>query len=106
VASSLESGLSLLEITPGTLDAALESVSFIPATDFFNTTKPIESRRRRRSAASLHRIKAAVKAFFNWTDETGLTPDNPARMIRLHRLPRKPPKFLTVAEKVLSHFFN
>jgi integrase/recombinase XerC len=52
-----------------------------------------------RSPASLHRIKAAVRAFFSWTAREGITADNPARMIRLHRLKRKPPEFLTAAEK-------
>ena len=52
-----------------------------------------------RSPASLHRMKAAVRAFFAWTSREGITADNPARTIRLHRLKRKPPRFLTSAEK-------
>ena len=52
-----------------------------------------------RSPASLHRMKAATRAFFSWTAREGITADNPARTIRLHRLKRKPPGFLTAAEK-------
>jgi integrase/recombinase XerC len=52
-----------------------------------------------RSPASLHRIKAAVRAFFAWTAREGITTDNPARTIQLHRLKRQPPRFLTAAEK-------
>ena len=52
-----------------------------------------------RSPASLHRMKAAARTFFSWTEREGITEDNPARTIRLHRLKRKPPGFLTSAEK-------
>jgi integrase/recombinase XerC len=52
-----------------------------------------------RSPASLHRMKAAARTFFAWTEREGITKFNPARTIRLHRLKRKPPKFLTSAEK-------
>jgi site-specific recombinase XerC len=52
-----------------------------------------------RSPASLHRMKAARRAFFSWTAREGITADNPACTIRLHRLKRKPPGFLTAAEK-------
>ena len=52
-----------------------------------------------RSPASLHRMKAATRAFFSWTEREGITANNPACTIRLHRLKRKPPGFLTAAEK-------
>ncbi len=52
-----------------------------------------------RSPASLHRMKAAARTFFSWTEREGITEDNPARTIRLHRLKRKPPGFLTNTEK-------
>jgi integrase/recombinase XerC len=52
-----------------------------------------------RSPASLHRMKAAARAFFAWTAREGITDDNPARTIRLNRLTRKPPGFLTASEK-------
>jgi integrase/recombinase XerC len=52
-----------------------------------------------RSAASLHRFKAAVRSFFAWAEETGLVAENPARSVTLRRLPRTPPVFLTEAEK-------
>lgn len=52
-----------------------------------------------RSPASLHRIKAAVRAFFAWTERAGITANNPARAIQLQRLKRQPPRFLTAAEK-------
>jgi integrase/recombinase XerC len=44
-------------------------------------------------------MKAAVRAFFAWAVEAGVVEDNPARSIRMHRLPRKLPVFLTTAEK-------
>jgi integrase/recombinase XerC len=44
-------------------------------------------------------MKAAVRAFFAWASEAGVVDDNPARSIRMHRLPRKLPVFLTTAEK-------
>ena len=65
----------------------------------FSAGAVIESERGQRSAASLHRMKAAVRAFFAWAAETGVVGDNPARSIRMHRLPRKLPVFLTTAEK-------
>ncbi len=52
-----------------------------------------------RSAASLHRFKAAVKSFFSWAQRSGVTADNPAASLTLHRLPRSLPRFLTEAEK-------
>jgi integrase/recombinase XerC len=65
----------------------------------FSARAVTESERGPRSAASLHRMKAAVRAFFAWAAEAGVVDDNPARSIRMHRLPRKLPVFLTTAEK-------
>lgn len=65
----------------------------------FSAPEVLTTERGPRSAASLHRMKAAVRSFFAWTFEAGITPDNPARMIRMRRLPRRPPAFLTIAEK-------
>ena len=52
-----------------------------------------------RSPASMHRFKAAVRSFFAWAEETGLVRDNPSGSLRLRRLPRRTPSFLTEAEK-------
>ena len=52
-----------------------------------------------RSAASLHRFKAAVRSFFAWAEDTGQVAENPARSVTLRRLPRNTPSFLTEAEK-------
>jgi len=76
-----------LEITPTLLDSAFSS----PAITITS--------RGPRSAASLHRMKGAIRSFFSWAFESGLTPDNPARMLRMQRLSRKPPSFLTQTEK-------
>jgi len=65
----------------------------------FSARAVTESERGPRSAASLHRMKTAVRAFFAWAAEAGVVDDNPARSIRMHRLPRKLPVFLTAAEK-------
>ena len=81
-------GLTLERVTSTMLDEAL--------TDPAVTTTPDGTQR---SAASLHRFKAAVRSFFAWAEETGLVAENPARSVTLHRLPRTPPVFLTEAEK-------
>lgn len=47
----------------------------------------------------MHRLKAAVRSFFAWADETGLVDANPARFIKLHKLAPKLPAFLTESEK-------
>jgi integrase/recombinase XerC len=52
-----------------------------------------------RSPASMHRFKAAVRSFFAWAEETRLVRENPTGSLRLRRLPRNPPSFLTEAEK-------
>jgi integrase/recombinase XerC len=65
----------------------------------FASPKIVEIEGGLRSPASLHRMKAATRAFFSWTAREGITADNPARTIRLQRLKRKPPGFLTAAEK-------
>jgi integrase/recombinase XerC len=87
VAGVLASGIVCREVTAGLLDQV------------FSAGAVIESERGPRSAASLHRMKAAVRAFFAWAAEAGVVDDNPARSIRMHRLPRKLPMFLTAAEK-------
>ena len=87
VAGELAPGIVCREVTAGLLDQV------------FSAGAVIESERGPRSAASLHRMKAAVRAFFAWAAEAGVVDDNPARSIRMHRLPRKLPVFLTVAEK-------
>ena len=87
VAGELAPGIVWREVTAGLLDQV------------FSAGAAIESERGQRSAASLHRMKAAVRAFFAWASEAGVVDDNPARSIRMHRLPRKLPVFLTTAEK-------
>jgi integrase/recombinase XerC len=87
VADELAPGIVCRAVTAGFLDQV------------FSAGAVIESGRGPRSAASLHRMKAAVRAFFAWAVEAGVVNDNPARSIRMHRLPRKLPVFLTTAEK-------
>lgn len=87
VAEKLAAGIICREITPGLLDQV------------FSTEAVTDSKRGPRSAASLHRMKAALRAFFAWAIDVGIVDDNPARSIRMHRLPRKLPVFLTVGEK-------
>ena len=87
VAGELAPGIVCREVTVGLLD------------EVFSAGAVTESERGPRSAASLHRMKAAVRAFFAWAAEAGVVDDNPARSIRMHRLPRKLPVFLTAAEK-------
>jgi len=84
---SLRPALGIADVTPGLLDEVFAAPAIA------NTAKG------ERSASSLHRLKAALKAFFAWATENTLVRENPARYIRLKRLPRKPPSFLTQAEK-------
>ncbi|TVM15611.1 integrase [Oceanidesulfovibrio indonesiensis] len=87
VAGELAPGIVCRAVTAGLLDQV------------FSAGAVIESERGPRSAASLHRMNAAVRAFFAWAVEAGVVDDNPSRSIRMHRLPRKLPVFLTAAEK-------
>jgi len=52
-----------------------------------------------RSRASMHRFKAAVRSFFSWAEQNRIIRENPAASLRLHRLPRSLPRFLTETEK-------
>ncbi len=87
VAEKLAPGIICREITPGLLDQV------------FSSEAVADCERGPRSAASLHRMKAAVRSFFAWAVEAGVVDDNPARSIRMHRLPSKLPVFLAATEK-------
>ena len=87
VFSELAPEMGCHEITPVMLDSVFSSQAITVTS------------RGPRSVASLHRMKGAVRSFFNWSFEAGITKNNPARMLRMQRLPRKPPSFLTPAEK-------
>ncbi len=87
VAESFQPDLCCHEVTPGLLDRVLSSPELL-TTDSGS-----------RSPASVHRLKAAVRSFFAWTTDAGLTSENPARSVRMKRLSQKPPVFLTAAEK-------
>jgi integrase/recombinase XerC len=78
---------TLCRITPAILNAIFTNEEILTANG-----KP-------RSAAALHRMKAALRTFFAWALDTGLIADNPARTLKTQRLTRKPPRFLTMAEK-------
>ena len=86
--TSRRPGLTLDRVTPAMLDEVL--------TDSDVTGTPDGTPR---SAASMHRFKAAVRSFFAWAEETGLVRDNPSGSLKLRRLPRRTPSFLTEAEK-------
>jgi len=51
-----------------------------------------------RLPASLHRLMTAMQRFFIWECQTGRLIENPAREMRIPRLHRKPPVFLSDAE--------
>jgi len=87
VAESFIKDIKCDEITSGLIDRILSSP------DILNTETGA------RSAASLHRLKAAVRSFFTWTTDSEITANNPARSVRMHRLQNKPPEFLTETEK-------
>ena len=88
VIGSLRPGCVPAGVTPMLLEQALAQPEVL-------TT----GRGQLRSPASLHRLKAAVKAFFSWASRSGMVAEDPGRSIRLHRLAQKPPRFLTSAEK-------
>lgn len=88
VLTSIQPEASLDQATPGILDQVLTDPAVIETAG----GAP-------RSAASLHRFKAAVRSFFAWAEETALIPENPARSVTMRRLPRTPPVFLTESEK-------
>jgi integrase/recombinase XerC len=88
VLSAGHPGVTISQVPPGMLDEALT----VPAVLRTVSDSP-------RSPASLHRLKAAVRSFFTWLEETGQVSENPARSVALRRIPRKPPVFLTEAEK-------
>jgi len=88
VLASIRPDLSMDQVAPGILDQVLTD----PAVTETAGGAP-------RSAASLHRFKAAVRSFFAWAEEAELLPENPARSVTMRRLPRTPPMFLTEAEK-------
>lgn len=79
---------SLRDITPAMMDAVLASPSVTCSAD-----------RILRSPATVQRLKASVRSFFAWAVEAGLVESNPAKSIGTKRLARRPPEFLTEAEK-------
>lgn len=81
-------GNDLSDITSTMIDAILAD----PAIAFSPEGLP-------KADATMHRMKAALRSFFSWAHETGLTLDNPARSVVTRRLSRKPPEYLTEAEK-------
>ncbi len=87
VVESFNTDLRCCDVTPGLLDRVLSS------------PEVLNTKTGSRSKASIHRLKAAVRSFFSWTADSGITVDNPARSVRMHRLSQKPPIFLTIAEK-------
>jgi len=80
--------VNLAGITPAMIDTALTDPLVMHTSDGLP-----------KSPATMHRIKAVVKAFFAWTTETGLCESNPARFVTMKRLSRKPPEYLTEPEK-------
>lgn len=84
---NLQSDITSTEVTPGLLDQV------------FSSDTVLRTDKGNRSEASIHRMKAAVRTFFAWTADNNLTTINPARSLKLHRLSRKPPSFLTLSEK-------
>jgi integrase/recombinase XerC len=80
-------GAGPAEVTPEVLDSLLSHSAITTTHDG-----------RQRSPASFHRFKAALLSFFHWATQVGRTPQNPARYLKLRRIPRKPPTYLTDAE--------
>jgi integrase/recombinase XerC len=81
-------GTEIRDITPVMIDAALTD----PAVAFSDGGS-------QKSPATMYRLKATLRAFFTWAMQTGLVESNPARSIIVKRLTRRPPPFLSEAEK-------
>lgn len=80
--------IDLSDITPAMIDTVLTD----PTIAFSPEGHP-------KADATMHRMKAALRSFFSWAHEAGLIPENSARSITTKRLSRKPPEFLSEAEK-------
>lgn len=81
-------GNDLRDVSPTMIDAILAD----PAVAFSPEGLP-------KADATMHRMKAALRSFFSWAHETGLTLENPARSVVTRRLSRRLPEYLTEAEK-------
>lgn len=79
---------SLPDVTPAMIDTVLTDPSVTNSADG-----------SQRSPATIHRFKASIKSFFAWAVEAGLVESNPAMSVVTKRLARRPPEFLTEAEK-------
>ncbi len=88
VLEETHNGVQLWELTPAQLEGAL------------NTEALTRSKKHTAlSPATRHRQRAAVKSFFTWAERQGHVAGNPAAHLKLGRLPRKPPVFLSEGEK-------
>ncbi len=88
VLSDEHPNISLPDTTPAMIDVVLTDPSVTQSADG-----------SQRSPATMHRFKASVRSFFAWALESGLVESNPAKAVVTKRLARRPPEFLTEAEK-------
>ena len=51
-----------------------------------------------KAPVSLNRSKSAIRTFFRFLTEAGYLQDNPARLVKLARTPKKPPRPMTSAD--------
>lgn len=79
--------VTLDDVTPAMIDETLSDPSVTATAD----GAP-------RAPATVHRLKAALLSFFAWAEETDRLARNPTRFVKLRRLPRKPPAYLTDSE--------
>ena len=87
VLAQIAPGVGISDLTTAPVEAVLASPEIVAMPD----GTP-------RSAATTHRLKAALLSFCAWAEETGRVERSPARFVRMRRLPRKPPEFLSAAE--------
>lgn len=81
-------GCTLQNITPAIIDAVLTD----PAVALTPDGLP-------KADATMHRLKAALRSFFAWAQDTGLIQQSPGASIATKRLTRRPPEFLAESEK-------
>ena len=77
----------------------IESITPLKLRRFINSRVFSHTRAGNSKApVSLNRSKSAIRTFFRFLTEAGYLQDNPARLVKLARAPKKPPRPMTSAD--------
>ncbi len=90
---------AILTVAPASALLTVDSQALIAAL----TSPTIQNKPngKPRAAGSIERLKAASRSFFSWAVDEGLRADNPAQRVKLRRVSRKVPEFLSQRAKTL-----